>query len=89
MDQPSGPPCRFCICLSRAHVLNASLLRTHPLGHPEDPVKGGPWKSLLHLLLSPLRGWTLLWHSHVGLYGAGLQSMRRGGENTVPVSQSL
>lgn len=56
--------------------LDVGLLCAHPLGNPEDPVKGGPQESLLHLLLPPLCGWVLLWHRHDGVLGL-LESSHR------------
>ena len=76
---------RWCVYLNCSHFPGAGLLHANSLGHPEDPVKGGPQESLLHVLLPPLCGWVLLWHSHDRLHGSRQQSMRRTPEDPFPV----
>ena len=56
LDQWNAPLCWWRSDLSWASCPGAGLLYAHPQGHPEDPVKGGPQESLLHLLLPPLCG---------------------------------
>ena len=89
LDQWNVPLCWWRSDLSWASCPGTGLLYVHPLGHPEDPVNGGPQESLLHLLLPLLCGWVLLWHSHDRLHGPWQQSTRRRPEDPFPVLHSI
>lgn len=68
-DQWNASLCWRCVCFSWAPFLDVGLLCAHPLGNPEDPVKGGPESQLTPPAPPPLCGWVLLWHDHDGVTG--------------------
>ena len=78
-----APLCFVLVSYTRILV---AILRIQS-GNPEDPVRGGTQKGLLHLFLPPLCGRALLWQCHCHVHGPQVPAPRGAAEGSFPVLQ--